>query len=212
MEVKQAMLLYALTDRAWVGRQTLLEQVEAALKGGVTCVQLREKHLNATDFLVEARQIKERCQVYHVPFIINDNVDIALQCDADGVHVGQSDMPAEQVRQLIGPNKLLGVSVQTIDQAKVAEQAGADYVGVGAVFTTSTKADAVEVTMDELRAISAAIHIPVVAIGGIQENNMMQLAGTGIDGVAMVSAIFSAEQIEEQTRTLYRMARELVKE
>jgi len=207
---KQAMLLYAVTDRGWVGRQTLDQQVESALKGGATCIQLREKELCDTDFLREALELKELCRTYHVPFIVNDNVGVALRCGADGIHVGQGDRKAMEVRALVGESMVLGVSVQTVEQAVLAEQSGADYLGVGAVFSTATKADAEAVTYDTLRAICDAVSIPVVAIGGIGRHNLHQLSGTGISGVALVSAIFASGDIEQECRQLRRLAEETV--
>lgn len=207
---KEAMLLYAVTDRSWVGKQTLMEQVESALKGGATCVQLREKHLGDAGFLAEALEMKALCKAYHVPFLINDNVEIALQCDADGVHVGQSDMEAGNVRALLGKDKILGVSAQTVEQALAAEAAGADYLGVGAVFSTTTKLDAREVSHSQLKAICQAVNIPVVAIGGINKTNILELSGSGVDGVALVSAIFGAEDIEHECKELAALSTQMV--
>ena len=187
---RKTMRLYAVTDRAWVGQGTLGDQVEQALRGGVTCVQLREKSLGVPAILVEAEEIGALCRSYGVPFLINDRVEIALQCGADGVHVGQKDRAAREVRRLLGPNRILGVSARTVEQAVQAERDGADYLGVGAVFSTSTKADAMPVSYETLQAICRAVSIPVVAIGGIQRENLLSLAGSGVDGVALVSAIF----------------------
>lgn len=207
---KKTMLLYAVTDRAWIGKQSLYEQVEYALKGGVTCVQLREKELSFDDFLKEAFEIKELCKKYNVPFFINDNVEIAIACKADGIHVGQNDMQAQNVRQLIGDNMILGVSAQTVEQALLAEKQGADYLGVGAVFTTSTKQDADYVPYDELKKICNTVNIPVVAIGGIYKHNIMELSNSGVDGVALVSAIFAQENIEKASYELLSLASEMV--
>lgn len=204
------MLLYAVTDRSWVGKQTLYEQVESALKGGATCVQLREKELDEAAFLEEAVEMKKLCAKYGVPFIINDNVQIALKCGADGVHVGQSDMAAGNVRKAVGDKMIVGVSAQTVEQALAAQAAGADYLGVGAVFPTSTKSDAREVSRQTLKDICAAVDIPVTAIGGINKGNMAELSGTGVDGVALVSAIFAAEDIETECRLLKRLSAETV--
>lgn len=206
---RESMLLYAVTDRAWVGRQTLPEQVECAIRGGATCVQLREKQLDDSAFLREALEIRKLCRKYHIPFLIDDNVELAIRCGADGVHVGQSDMRAEQVRSRIGDGMLLGVSVQTVEQALAAQDAGADYLGVGAVFATSTKQDAETVSHEELRRICAAVQIPVVAIGGIGADNILELSGSGVDGVAVVSAIFGAEDIESSCRTLSALSRKM---
>lgn len=204
---KETMLLYAVTDRAWTGAQTLYQQVEYALKGGVTCVQLREKDLPEGEFLAEAKEIGTLCRAYGVPFIINDNVEIALACGADGVHVGQSDMEAGRVRAAVGEGMMIGVSARTVEEALAAQRAGADYLGVGAVFSTSTKLDAEAVSSQTLKDICAAVDIPVTAIGGISKDNILELSGTGIDGVALVSAIFGAEDIEGRCRELKELAR-----
>ena len=199
MKFTESMLrLYAVTDRSWVGTQTLYEQVEAALRGGVTCVQLREKELNPEDFLSEAKQIKTLCARYGVPLIINDNVELALKVDADGVHVGQEDMDARDVRNLIGADKILGVTAKTIEQAQKAQLAGADYLGSGAVFGSTTKPNARPMTKELLHSICQSVTIPVVAIGGIHRGNIASLAGTGIRGAAVVSGIFAAADIEEE--------------
>ncbi len=199
---KKMMHLYAVTDRAWVGRQSLYEQAESALKGGVTCVQLREKELDADAFLEEAGQIAGLCHSYHVPFIINDNVEIALAVHADGVHVGQDDMTVSQVRERVGDTMMIGVSAHSVEEALQAQAGGADYLGVGAMFTTLTKTNVSATSRETLREICDAVDIPVVAIGGITEENMLQLAGTGVDGVALVSTIFAADDIEAACRRL----------
>ena len=182
-----------MTDRSWTKNDTLYHQVEEALKGGVTFLQLREKDLNTENFLQEAEEMKKLCAAYRVPFVINDNVEIARTVGDDGVHVGQDDMPAWKVREILGEDKIIGVSAQTVEQAIKAEKDGADYLGVGAVFPTSSKADAVEVEHATLRDICVAVQIPVVAIGGISAENVSQLAGTGIDGIAVISAIFAQD-------------------
>ena len=207
---KQAMTLYAVTDRAWVGKQSLYEQVESALKGGATCVQLREKELDDAGFLEEAKAIQALCKRYHVPFIVNDNVDIAIACNADGVHVGQEDMQAWDVRNRVGDAMIIGVSAHSVEEAQEAVRNGADYLGVGAMFSTSTKADVSVLPVDTLKAICAAVEIPVVAIGGIHKENIMTLAGTGVDGVALVSAIFSAEDIEAECQELRALSEKMV--
>lgn len=204
------MLLYAVTDRAWTGKQTLVEQVEEALKGGVTFVQLREKSLDFNIFLQEAKQIKELTDSYKVPFVINDNVEIALACEADGVHVGQEDLPVEKVRDMIGPGKILGVSAQNVEQAIAAEKAGADYLGIGSVFPTSTKQDAKPMTFETVQEICRSVSIPIVAIGGINESNILELMGSGVDGVAVVSAIFAKTNIVEATQELRTLATKMV--
>ena len=199
---KAWMPLYAVTDRAWLNGRSLSEQVEDALAGGATCIQLREKELDQAAFLAEAKALKELCGRYGVPLIVNDDVEVAVRCSADGVHIGQHDAPADQVRQQIGPDMLLGVSAQTVEQAVKAERDGADYLGVGAVFSTGTKQDADDVSFETLKAICEAVSIPVVAIGGIRAENILQLAGSGIDGVAVVSAIFAGEDIRSATEEL----------
>ena len=207
---KQHMLLYAVTDRAWTGKQTLYEQVEAALKGGVTCVQLREKELDETAFLQEAKELCALCRRYGVPFLVNDNVEIAIACGADGIHVGQEDLAAGEVRRRVGENMILGVSVHTVEEACQAVRDGADYLGLGAVFPTSTKTDVEQMSNETLRAICDAVDVPIVAIGGINRGNILKLAGSGVDGVALVSAIFSAEDIEGTCRELRAMSKEMV--
>ena len=207
---KEMMLLYAVTDRMWTGKQTLMEQVEDALKGGATCVQLREKELDEDAFLQEALEMKALCEKYHVPFFVNDNVEIAVKCKADGIHVGQSDMATAKVRQTVGEDMMIGVSVHSVEEALVAVRNGADCLGVGAMFSTSTKADANVLTKEVLKEICDAVDVPVVAIGGISKGNMAELKGTGIDGVALVSAIFAAEDIEKECRILRQMAEEMV--
>ena len=207
---KKTMLLYAVTDRAWVGRQSLYEQVESALKGGATCVQLREKELDDEAFLDEAIRIRALCKQYGVPFFINDNVDIAVKCHADGIHVGQDDMEAGRVREIVGDDMMMGVSVHSVEEALDAVKNGADCLGVGAVFSTSTKSDADVLSMETLRDICAAVDIPVVAIGGIGKDNISSLAHTGVDGVALVSAVFSAQDIESECRLLRKLSEEMV--
>lgn len=204
------LLLYAVTDRTWLGHETLYEQVEKALKGGVTFVQLREKKLEKERFLKEAKEIKLLCKTYNVPFVINDNIDIALTIDADGVHVGQSDMEAGSVREKLGRNKIVGVSVQTVEQAVLAEKRGADYVGVGAVFPTDSKEDAVDVSHETLQEICKAVNIPVIAIGGISRDNIIKLKGSGICGIAVISAIFAQGDIERATAELKKKTLDIV--
>lgn len=208
---RNAMLLYAVTDQTWTETQSIYEQVKCALKGGVTCIQLREKELCYDDFLKEAFEVKELCKKYNVPFFVNDNVEVAIACKANGIHVGQHDMHAQNVRDLIGDNMVLGVSVQTVEQALLAEKQGADYLGVGAVFSTSTKLDADYVPYDELKRICHAVNIPVVAIGGIYKHNIMELSGSGIDGVALVSAIFAQKDIEKECKELLALSSAMVK-
>ena len=208
---KELMRLYAVTDRAWVGRQSLYEQVESALKGGVTCVQLREKELPQDEFLAEAMEIAGLCRRYGTPLFINDNVDVAIACHADGIHVGQSDLEAAEVRRRVGDGMMIGVSVHTVEEALAAVRNGADCLGVGAMFATSTKTDVDILPLETLRDICHAVEIPVVAIGGINRENIAKLSGTGVDGVALVSAIFAADDIEQECRHLRVLAEEMVK-
>ena len=207
---KEDMRLYAVTDRSWLGDKKLADQVKECLEGGVTFLQLREKKLDEEAFYEEALEIKKLCKEKGVPFIINDNVDVALRCDADGVHVGQSDMEAQDVRAKLGADKIIGVSARTVDQAVKAEKMGADYLGVGAVFSTSTKLDAREVSWETLKEICETVSIPVVAIGGITADNLSQLAGTGVDGVAVVSAIFAQKDIKAATENLRKLSEDMV--
>lgn len=199
---KKELILYAVTDRHWLGEETLYDQVKKALDGGATFVQLREKKLDREDFLAEALEIQKLCRKYGVPFVINDEVSIAKDIDADGVHVGQSDMEAMDVRKVLGPDKILGVSAQTVEQAIIAEKHGADYLGVGAVFATGSKDDADDVSHETLKAICEAVSIPVIAIGGITKDNVSELAGSGICGVAVISAIFGQDDIKKATEDL----------
>ena len=204
------MLLYAVTDRSWVGKQSLYEQVESALKGGVTCVQLREKNLDNAAFLNEAIEISALCKRYKVPFFINDNVEIAIKCHADGIHVGQDDMDAVQIRRIVGDDMIIGVSVHSVKEALEAVKNGADCLGVGAVFPTSTKTDVNVLPKETLRDICSAVNIPIVAIGGINKSNISRLAGIGVDGVALVSAIFAADDIENECKLLRKLSEETV--
>ena len=202
---KNQLLIYAVTDRAWTGKRSLAEQVEEALKGGATMVQLREKELtdeNTEDFLEEALEIRRLTRQYGVPLLIDDNLKLAKACDADGIHVGQNDMDAGEARKLLGPDKILGVTAKTPEQAKKAQADGADYLGSGAIFGTATKLDAKPMTKEMLRSICDSVSIPVVAIGGITLENIEELEGCGVVGAAIVSGIFAAENIEETTKKL----------
>ena len=193
---KKDLLLYAVTDRHWLEGRKLIDVVTESLDGGVTMLQLREKTLEEGKFLEEAKELQALCRERRIPFIVNDNVDIAKAMDADGVHVGQSDMEALDVRSKLGPDKIIGVSAQTVEQALLAEKHGADYLGVGAVFPTGSKDDADDVSYETLKAICEAVSIPVVAIGGISQENVTKLAGSGICGVAVISAIYAAKDIK----------------
>lgn len=207
---KESMLLYVVTDRTWLENHSLTEQVEDTIKAGATFVQLREKDLDFDQFVTEAKKIKAITDQYHVPFVINDNIQVALAVNADGVHVGQSDMAAYDVRALLGEDKILGVSAQTVEQAVSAEKNGADYLGVGAVFSTSTKLDAQDVSFQTLQEICTAVSIPVVAIGGISEQNILKLKGSGADGVAVISAIFAKPDIYGATKALCDLSKKMV--
>ena len=210
MKLNENMLrLYAVTDRSWLRGETIFDQVEAAIRGGATLIQLREKELSFDAFLDEAIEMKALCERCNVPLIINDNVEIALRSGADGVHVGQDDVRAEDIRKMAGRNLIVGVTAKTVEQALDAQAAGADYLGSGAVFGSTTKTNARPMTRETLSAICAAVDIPVVAIGGINRNNISELRGTGISGVAVVSGIFAAEDIEAECRLLLDLAREV---
>lgn len=204
------LLLYAVTDRYWLGERTLHDVVKESLDGGVTFVQLREKHLDQAHFLEEAKDLKMLCKAYNVPFVINDNVDIALEMDADGVHVGQSDMEAGDVRAKLGPDKIIGVSAQTVEQAVLAEKRGADYLGVGAVFPTNSKDDATDVSYETLKAICQAVSIPVIAIGGITKDNVEELSGSGICGIAVISAIYGQKNIKDAAANLKMAVQKII--
>ena len=204
------LLLYAVTDRAWTGRQTLLEQLEAALQGGVTLVQLREKDLDPVAFLAEALEVKALCRRYHVPLILNDQVDLALACGADGVHVGSEDLPVAHIRRRAGPDFIIGATAKTVQQAQAAQAAGANYLGVGAVFPSPTKPGAQRLTPEELGGICASVSIPAVAIGGIGPSNLAQLKGSGAAGIAVVSSLFGAEDIQAAAQALARQARQVL--
>lgn len=209
-EIRRGMTLYAVTDRSWLGECTLAQVVEKVLRGGATFLQLREKELDREAILAEAREIQAIAARYRVPFVINDSVDIALACDADGVHVGQTDLMGRDVRALIGPDKILGITANTVELAVAAEKAGADYIGAGAVFGTTTKQNAKNLSLDTLKAICQAVSIPVVAIGGINADNLPQLAGTGAAGAAVVSALFAQKDPEEAARRMRALADKMV--
>ena len=200
------LLLYAVTDRAWVGRQTLLEQIEDALRGGVTMVQLREKELPEDAFTAEAVEVKALCHRYGVPLLIDDNVDVALKSGADGVHVGIEDTPVAEIRARAGRDFIIGATAKTVAQARAAQAAGADYLGVGAVFPSPTKKNAVRITVEQLRDICGSVTIPAVAIGGISLGNIRELCGGGMRGVAVISALFGADDIAGAARALKQEA------
>ena len=209
---KKDLLLYAVTDRHWLNGRTLYSVVKESLDGGVTFLQLREKELDEVHFLEEAKELQQLCREYQVPFIVNDNVDIAISMNADGVHVGQSDMEAGDVRAKLGPDKIIGVSAQTVEQAVLAEKHGADYLGVGAVFPTGSKDDADDVSYETLKAICEAVSIPVIAIGGITQENVKELAGSGICGIAVISAIYAQQDIRKASEDLKKETQRMVEE
>ena len=207
---REQLLLYAVTDRRWAVRQTLYEQVEQALLGGVTCVQLREKQMEETDFLREATQIRSLCHAHGVPLLVNDNLDVALKSGADGVHLGQGDGSVSTARMRAGADFIIGVTAKTVEQARRAEAEGADYLGVGAVFGSPTKQNAIRITREQLRDICNAVAIPAVAIGGIGSDNMEALAGCGMAGVALVSAVFGARDIRAAASELKKLTRRVI--
>lgn len=199
---KDALSLYGITDRYWLNGRPLIHDVQLALEGGVTMIQLREKNLDEESFYREAIEIKGLCKKFHVPFIINDNVELAKKVDADGIHVGQNDMAAQDVRAIIGPDKILGVSTQTVEEALLAQKMGADYLGVGAVFPTGSKDDCWVLSHDLCREICSAVTIPVVAIGGINLENISKLSGLGFSGISLISAIFGQNDIKSAAMKL----------
>lgn len=211
MKFKEEMLtLYGITDRSWEGKKSLYEQIEDALKGGVTMLQLREKDLNPEDFLKEAKEVKKLCEKFGVPLIINDNLDVALKSGADGVHVGADDMSVGEIRKKVPENFIIGATAKTVEQAKKAEESGADYVGVGAVFPSPTKKNAIRITVDQLNEICSSVLIPAVAIGGIGVHNLDELKKGKMKGVALVSAIFSAEDIVKTTALLKEKVKRII--
>ena len=209
-QIRQAMLLYGITDRSWLKPGEKLSDVcREILEHGVTFLQLREKELDQEAFLKEAEELKELCARFGVPFVVNDSVETAVQAGADGVHVGQSDIKGRNIRAMIGPDRILGISAGTVEEARAAEKAGADYIGVGAVFGTSTKKDARNLSVEKLREISASVSIPVVAIGGINRSNVGELSGSDVDGIAVISALFGAERPGEAAAELAELAKEI---
>lgn len=201
--------LYLVSDRSWLNGRLLEDDIEQAIQGGVTIVQLREKDLDEQDFIEVAKKIKTLCLKYQIPFIINDNLNVALAVDSDGIHIGQDDLPVSLVREKIGSDKILGVSVHNLDEALKAKKQGADYLGVGAMFSTATKSDATDVSNQELLNITTNVDLPVVAIGGINQSNCLQLKGTKIDGIAVVSAIMAADDIKVATKKLKELAKDI---
>ena len=207
---KEDLILYAVTDRTWLNGRSLLSQVREALEGGATFVQLREKHLDREQIMKAAEQIGALCRQYKVPFVVNDDVEIALKTGADGVHVGQDDMEAGDVRAMIGPDKILGVTAHTVEQALRAQERGADYLGVGAAFPTGSKDDTSVISHETLREICSAVDIPVVGIGGISMDNVMALRGSGISGIAVISAVFAKEDVRKAAAALRARTEEML--
>ncbi len=207
---KENMLLYAITDRTWLNGRTLASQVEEVLKNGVTFLQLREKNLPYDELVKEAVQIKKIAAKYKVPFVINDNIYAALEAGADGVHIGQGDASYQEARKLLGDNKIIGMTAHNLTEALDAQKSGADYIGAGAVFTTSTKQDTIPMQFNTLKEITDNISIPVVAIGGINHENIKELKGLGINGVAVISALFAQENIGIATARMLNSSKEIV--
>lgn len=207
---RSSMLLYVVTDRTWLGDNNLPEQVEQAIKGGATFIQLREKDLTFEEFVNVATEVKKITDQYQIPFVINDNVDVAIAVDADGVHIGQRDEEIEHVRKKLGQNKIIGLSAHSVTEAINAQKNGADYLGVGAIFNTSTKTDANTVASETLSNICQVVNIPIVAIGGINKTNIALLSGSGIDGVAVISAIFAQPDIIQATHELFMLAKQTI--
>ncbi len=211
-DIRRAMALYAVTDRSWLREgETLADVCRNVLEHGATFLQLREKEMDVESIQKEARELKELCAAFHVPFVVNDSVETALAVDADGVHVGQSDIQGRDIRALIGPDRILGMTARTVEEARAAEAAGADYIGSGAVFGSSTKKNAKNLPLETLRDICASVSIPVVAIGGIGKENIRKLAGCGIAGAAVVSAVFGAEDPGRAAEELLALSREIIR-
>ena len=208
---KNSMLLYVVTDRTWLNGEDLATQVEEIIKNGATFIQLREKDMPFDEFLAEAKKIKAITDKYKVPFVINDNIEIAKAIDADGVHIGQSDIEAKRAREILGKDKIIGISAGNLEEALTAQKNGADYIGVGAMFHTDTKKNATSVTYSQIHEITDSVNIPVVAIGGINKDNIMQLKGTGVDGIAVISAIFAAQNKAQATSEHLKLSKEMIK-
>lgn len=210
-EIRNSMLLYAVTDQRWLKDRTLLEVVKEVLENGATFLQIREKDISEDDFEAEARKLQDICRAYKVPYVVNDSVEIAMKIDADGVHVGQTDIKGRDIRAILGPHKIFGISASTVEEAVNAQNAGADYIGVGSIFATGTKENARQMSIEYLKEIVDAVDIPVVAIGGINSSNISELKGSKVDGIAVVSAIFASENPGEATRDLKIKAIDMVK-
>ena len=207
---KSILRLYAVTDRSWLNGRALEDDIEKAIKGGVTLVQLREKNIATDDIIKSAIRTKSVCKKHGIPLIINDNVDAVIGSNADGVHLGQSDMSISEARKILGKNKIIGATAKTVEQAQKAELEGADYLGSGAIFGTTTKDDAKKMDIETLKSITQSVKIPIVAIGGITGENILELRGTGISGAAVVSGIFAQNDIEKAAEDLYKKAGEII--
>ena len=207
---KKILRLYAVTDRSWLNGRALEDDIEKAIKGGVTLVQLREKNIATDDIIKSAIRTKSVCKKHGIPLIINDNVDAVIGSDTDGVHLGQSDMSISEARKILGKNKIIGATAKTVEQAQKAELEGADYLGSGAIFGTTTKDDAKKMDIETLKSITQSVKIPVVAIGGITGENILELRSTGISGAAVVSGIFAQNDIEKAAEDLYKKAGEII--
>ena len=203
---KEQLNLYLVTDRHWLANRNLEDDVEKAILGGVTMVQLREKNIDNDSFIELAKKVKQVCNKYKIPFIINDNLEVALAVDSDGIHIGQDDLPASLVRQKIGPDKILGVSAHNLDEAIAAKKAGATYLGAGAMFSTTTKDNTTNLSIEQLQTITKNVDIPVVAIGGINYDNCLSLKNCNLAGIAVVSAIMAATNISEAASNLKKRA------
>jgi thiamine-phosphate pyrophosphorylase len=208
--LRNNLCLYAITDRTWLGERTLAQVVEEAILGGATFIQLREKNVEYDEFLKAAIEVKIVTDKYNVPFVINDNVDIAVAVGADGAHIGQGDEEIKIAREKLGPDKIIGLSAGTLEEAIKAEQNGADYLGVGAVFNTTTKHNTRTISSEALKEICRTVKIPVVAIGGISKENILELKGAGIAGVSVVSAIFAQGDIKHETCELLKLTKQII--
>lgn len=206
---KENMALYAVTDRSWLKDEAISKKVEEAIKGGATFIQLREKQISKENLIKEAEAVKRITDKYKIPFVINDNVEVAIAVNADGVHIGQEDEDLVVVRNKLGPDKIIGVSAHNLKEALKAEENGADYLGVGAVFSTATKKNVINISYEEIENICSNIKIPVVAIGGISKENIIELKGRGLSGVAVVSAIFAEENIEAAAKKMLMLSKKI---
>ena len=207
---KESLKLYVITDRSWIGNRSMPEEVEKTLKSGATCLQIREKNISYDEYVSKSIELRKICNKYNVPFIVNDNIEVALASGADGVHVGQKDILNKNVRSIIGSDKILGISANSIELAIAAEKAGADYIGVGSIQISPTKGESKILSTEYVNEICNSVSIPVVAIGGINEQNILRLKGIGIAGVAVISAVFGKEDVAEATYKLRKLVDEYI--